>query len=59
METNMTQKINLDRAAAAIVHQCALRESRSASNAASWLIKQAWQQRQQQNQTDATIAAHA
>jgi hypothetical protein len=41
-EMIMTEKVNLDRVAAQVVHQVATRENRSASNAASTVIREAW-----------------
>jgi hypothetical protein len=41
METTMVEKVNLDRVAAQIVHECARHENRTASNAASTLIRRA------------------
>ena len=40
-ENEMVEKVNLDRVAAQIVHDYALRENRTASNAASTLIRRA------------------
>jgi hypothetical protein len=42
----MVTKVNIDHIAAQIVQQCALQENRSASNAASTLIRAAWLARQ-------------
>jgi len=39
-------KVNLDQAAAHAVHQTALRENRSASNAASTMILSEWRRRE-------------
>lgn len=53
----MVEKVNLDRIAAEIVHECARAENRTASNAASTLIRRAWRARQQaKNNNNAAIA---
>jgi hypothetical protein len=42
----MVEKVGLDKVAAQIVEECARQENRTASNAASTLIRQAWLARQ-------------
>jgi hypothetical protein len=42
METEMVEKVNLDRIAAQIVHEIARKENRTRSNAASTMIRRAW-----------------
>jgi hypothetical protein len=53
----MVEKVGLDKIAAEIVQECARTENRTASNAASTLIRRAWLARQAQNKNSAGLSA--
>lgn len=55
----MVEKVNLDSVAAQIVQEVARRENRTASNAASTLIRRAWLARQERAKEREVVAAQS